>query len=239
MRYPRSKRRWNKFPPFEPLEKRVLFTYSLDIGANGALTFTQTGGQTGNDLTLSTTGTSGAYTFALSADSITLSANAINAGWTTSNHSATGPDSSVRSIQLHTGDTTETIQSTDAPVTVNALLVIVQTVSLGGASDGAQSIGGPVDISNDNGDANVIINDINNVTSEQYAISSSSITGLTPSPITLESSVNNVEVEDGTGNDVATIASTPAADPNNYSSSGVTITTIAQDSVNVQTVASQ
>jgi hypothetical protein len=104
----------------EGLERRALLSV-LDIDpTTRALSYTSTGNIV-NDLTVSTTGPAGVYTFKDSGEDITLTANAINAGWSGSGGSTvTGPDASVASIAIHVADGADsvTIQSIDASTTV-------------------------------------------------------------------------------------------------------------------------
>src|SRR5690242_2278275 len=91
----------------EALEPRVLPSV-LNI-VSRALSYTATPG-VGNNLTVSTTGTTGAYTFADTAELITLGPGAMAAGWTGSGtHAVTGPDSSVGAIAVDTRDGNDTV----------------------------------------------------------------------------------------------------------------------------------
>jgi hypothetical protein len=104
---------------FEVLEDRRLLS-TLDI-TSGSLTYDGTAAA--SDLTVSTTGPSGAYRFTDADQTITLTAAAMTAGWTGSGtNSVTGPDSSVTGITITTGaaDDTISINSVDASTFIDS-----------------------------------------------------------------------------------------------------------------------
>ncbi len=105
---------------FDVLEERRLLA-TLDFPSPGSLSYTATA--VASDLTVSTTGPSGAYTFTDTNQTITLTAAAMTAGWTGSGtNTVTGPDSSVTGITISTGaaDDTIAINSVDASTFIDS-----------------------------------------------------------------------------------------------------------------------
>jgi Ca2+-binding RTX toxin-like protein len=104
----------------EQCERRTLLS-TLDVDAvTGALTFTSVGA-VDNDLTVSSTGPAGDYTFADPNETITLGPGALGLGWTgDGTNSVSGPSADVTSIALDmgAGADTLTIQSVDASTTM-------------------------------------------------------------------------------------------------------------------------
>ena len=90
----------------ERLEERLVLS-TFDV-TGGSLRYTALAG-VNNNVTLSTTGTT--LTLNDSTDTIMLTANAMAAGFTENllQHTVTGPESSVSSILLDTGDGTDTL----------------------------------------------------------------------------------------------------------------------------------
>jgi uncharacterized protein (TIGR03118 family) len=147
----------------ESLEDRTLLAGSaiLDINnSTGVLSYQDSAGTT-NNLTVSYT--SPKYTFTDTA-TITLGAGAKADGWTSSGaHTVTGPGTNVKSIaiDLLNGNDSVGIASSAAPAVIaftnqagNA-----DTVTLGGAANGAQSLGGPITVSNSAGTTALTVND--------------------------------------------------------------------------------
>ena len=139
-------------PIFDALEDRQLL--SLLTLTSGALTYDGSSPSAAtSDLTVSTTGPTGAYTFTDTAQQIFLSSGATTAGWTlvsgSNGHSATGPDSSVTSIAIDqaSGMTNSlTLSSVDAATAVNYSGTGTETLnisSIGIASAAQVTVTGP------------------------------------------------------------------------------------------------
>ena len=171
----------------ESLEDRTLLS-TLNISGH-ALSYLAGSGVT-NKLTISTTGTSGAYNFNDTAEPITLGAGAIAAGWTGGGtNNVTGPDSSVTSISVNTlgGNDSVSVQSIDALTTIaftNAASDL-DTVNLGSLAKGVQAILGNVTITNTSGKTALTIDDSGNTptSARNPTLAFGAVTNLAPRPI--------------------------------------------------------
>jgi hypothetical protein len=171
----------------EALEDRVLLSV-LNI-VSKALTYVAAAG-IANNLTISTAGATGAYTFNDAGETITLGPGAIGAGWTGSGtHTVTGPDASVASIAVDTkdGNHTVAVQSIDAPAAISFSNALgdLDTVNLGSATKGVQAILGNVTISNAEGTTALTVDDSGNTPSSARnpTVAAGAITNLAPRPI--------------------------------------------------------
>jgi uncharacterized protein (TIGR03118 family) len=206
----------------ERLEDRTLLA-SLNI-SGGALSYLGSVNMA-NNLSISTTGPAGRYTFT-DAETITLGAGAIAAGWTGSGTSTvTGPDISVLSMAVDTRNKSDAvaIKSTDAPVTVTCTNgpSDVDTVTIGGdPSKGAQGVNGSITIVNLNGSTNLRVDDSANPKTSTVSLSSTKIAGLWPGttssgqPNAIDSSkarLASLTYDEGKGGTTLTISSTPNA----------------------------
>ena len=202
----------------EPLEDRTLLA-TLDI-TSGALSFASTTGVADN-LTISTTGTSGKYTFTDPSTTITLGPGALHAGWSGSGTSTvTGPDSSVTSIAVDTKDANDavTVRSTDAAVALTFTNVAgnVDTATVGGdPSKGAQAVSGSVSINNISGTTILVVDDSADTKAvSAVSLSGTKITGLLPNSNTIDATkagLTSLTYDEGKGGTTLTVSSTAKA----------------------------
>src|SRR5262249_21771023 len=135
---------------------------TLDIN-DGALTYTAAA-NVANNLTISTTGPAGKYTFSDS-ENISLLPGALAAGWTGSGTTTvTGLAATVTSIAVDTQNRNDSVKvkSTDAAVALTFTNTTgnIDTVTIGGdATKGAQGVNGSVSISNVNGSTVLVADD--------------------------------------------------------------------------------
>jgi uncharacterized protein (TIGR03118 family) len=175
----------------ETLDDRTLLA-TLDIVTSGSgswlvknLTYTGTTRKV-NDVTVSTTGITGKYTFKDTGETITLGPGALSAGWTGSGtNTVTGPDSSVTLISVNTGDMNDTVvvQSIDAPTTLsfNNSTGNVDTVTLGSdPKKGVEGLSANVTIVNVKGTTNLTVDDSADTKGRTINLSGGTITGLIP-----------------------------------------------------------
>ena len=153
----------------------------------GALSYAATAAGV-DDLTISTTGTTGKYTFSDPNQAITLGSGAVSAGWTGSGtHSVTGPDASVLSMVVDTKDASDTVvvQSIDAPLALNFTNTPadVDTVNVGNPTTGVQSIKGNVTITNAAGSTVLTVDDSADTTARTALFSGGTLINLAPHPI--------------------------------------------------------
>jgi uncharacterized protein (TIGR03118 family) len=206
----------------ERLEDRTLLA-SLNV-SGGALSYVG-GVNVANNLSISTAGPTGKYTFT-DAEAITLDAGAIAAGWTGSGtNTVIGPDSSVLSMAVDTRNKSDAvgIKSTDAPVTVTFTNgpSDVDTITIGGdSSKGAQGVNGSITIVNLNGSTNLTVDDSANPKAATVSLSSTKITGLLPGttnsgqPNAIDTSKARLALltyDEGKGGTTLTVSSTPKA----------------------------
>ena len=224
----------------ETLERRVLLTATLDINpTTHALSYVDTPNIT-NNLTVEVI--AGAtpmlqFTELNTFDSISLSTNATNLGWTSpSSGVVTGPESSVSSVLIDTnnfGDTT-IIKSTDVPITINPTNGSVNNeVDLGGAEGDngfTEAITAQVTIKNPSGATKVFFNDAGDATARQVSITDTGVSGLTAVPVVLDASTTQLNVTTG---DVASTVDISNASATKF----ITLEDGADDTVNVQSVA--
>jgi uncharacterized protein (TIGR03118 family) len=212
----------------EPLEDRTLLA-TLDI-TSGALSFASTTGVADN-LTISTTGPSGKYTFTDPSTTITLTPGALHAGWTGSGTSTvTGPDSSVTSIAVDTKDANDAVivKSTDASVALTFTNASgnVDTVTIGGdSSKGAQAVNGSVSINNVKGTTVLVVDDSANTKAlTGVSLAGTKITGLLPGTNTIDASkasLTSLTYDEGKGGTTLTVSSTPKAPATTIVNTGV------------------
>ncbi len=217
----------------ERLEERMVLS-TFDV-TGGALLYSAASGQS-NNVFLSTTGAGGVLNLSDSGDSITLTANALAAGFTVdgTQHVVFGPENNVATIKLDTADGNDVdhIQSAIKP-----LLIVptnpnsgTQTIYLGTANVGVQGITNTVTIGNPNGRTTVNIDDSGNTASGRTAtFSGSTISGLSPSSITLNAgTVSTLNVFGGTQGNTFNINSTLAPTTNLSTGLGNDSTTVTQ-----------
>ena len=181
----------------ERLEERLVLS-QLDVTA-GMLTYGSiTAGQASNvDLTLA----AGVITFSDTDNPITLTANAIAAGFTNSGpFVVTGPDANVNQIAIDTGNANATITdgSSDKPVTINPASANgpeTQAVFLGNTSFGVQQITAPVIIANAEGTTTLTVDDSHNTTTSKDAL----ITGDVSTTATIAGLTGAGNITIGTG----------------------------------------
>jgi uncharacterized protein (TIGR03118 family) len=238
----RRRRLKNWQPALESLESRTLLA-TLNI-VSGSLSY-RAGVGIVNNLSISTTGPAGKYTFT-DTENITLGPGAIAAGWTGSGTmSVTGPDASVTSMAVDTRDRndTVTVRSVDAPLALNFTNAAgnVDTVTIGGdPSKGTQGVNGSVSVSNTNGTTVLVVDDSADSKAVTVSMSSTKITGLLPGtnsqgqPNAIDFSKANlasVTYDEGKGGTTLTVSSTAKAPATTTINTGVGIA-----SVNVTTV---
>jgi autotransporter-associated beta strand protein len=192
----------------EPLEDR---TTPATLDLTGAGTFTYTAGVgVANNLTLSTDGAT--YTLTDTAETITLNAAAIAAGWSGSGtNSVTGPNASVLQWLLDTGDEDDTVQ-----VLSLAHLASIDTgsgsnsVTLGGlAGVGAQAISSDVDVVSTGGGVSLVIDDAANAGATVFNITAMQVEFLTPGLLSY-ADLDALTVRGGSGGNVINFEDTPA-----------------------------
>ncbi len=103
----------------ELLERRVLFSVNLQVNGGILQYLEQTAGIQNN---MAYSVSSGQIIFNEDADTITLSQDLINDGWTLSGggHDATGPESPFTGVLIDTKDETDMVKilNTDIPLTI-------------------------------------------------------------------------------------------------------------------------
>ena len=191
---------------------------------------------------ISTKGPTGNYTFT-DVENITLTSNAMAAGWTGSGTTTvTGPDSSVTTIATDTltGNDTVTVQSTDAPVTVNFTNVAgnLDTVTVGGSSSkGAQGVKASVSVNNSHGMTVLNVDDSADLSGQTATIAGMSITGLAPGAVNYSSAaLLALNVKGGIGGNTFTVSGLPDAIVTLNTGAGATLN---PNSANPNTVAVQ
>ncbi len=172
----------------ERLENRTLLASATLSISNGALNYQASSGVP-NVLTVSLAPAAGTvpatYTITDTGESIALGSG--TKGWTSSGNMVTGPSSTVTSIAINTldGNDSVTIVSVGAPTAIaftgnpgNA-----DTVTLGGKTNGVQSIAANVTITNAAGTTSLTLNDSSDTSAKTVFLSDGEIANLVPFPI--------------------------------------------------------
>ena len=180
----RSRTRRRTFRPLfhERLEDRTLLaSATLSISSSGALEYLASTGVTN---TLAVSLASSTYTFT-DTESITLGSG--TTGWTTTGDTAKGPSSTVSSITINTLDGNDSVTITSVGVPTNIAFNDNQgntdSVTLGGNTNGAQSVAGDVTVSNAAGTTALTVNDTSDTTARTLFLSDGTLANLVPFPI--------------------------------------------------------
>ena len=190
----RRVRRRERRRPFRPLfhdrleDRTLLASATLSISSTGALQYLASSGVT-NALTVSLAPAAGSipatYTFTDTGEAITLGTG--TTGWSIAGNSAQGPASTVTSIAINTLDGNDSVKITSvgAPTSIAFTGDAGNTdaVTLGGNTNGAQSVGATVTITNAGGTTALTANDSNDTTAKTVFLSDGEIANLVPFPI--------------------------------------------------------
>lgn len=204
--------RSRRLEALERLEDRAVPTVLLDITPAGALTYTEQTAGVRNNLTVSTTGPAGSYSFTDSGSPIVLGPGAVAAGFTVAGATATGPDSAVNAITIDTNDANDTvvISSTDDPTTISPTLGGAETVSAGGPN-GLSDVKAPLTVQNSAGQTDLTLNDATDATARTVALSATQLTlSSGSSPITFSpAQIKTLTFNGGTGGNTVNVSGTP------------------------------
>ena len=163
----------------EPLEDRSTPATLNSVGI-GAVTYTA-GGGVSNTVTVGTDGTN--YTIADTAETITLTAGAVAAGWTGSGtNTVTGPNVNVFTLAINTGDANDAVavRSVQHPITVDTGTGAGNAVTVGGAAgSGAQEVQGPVQVQSTGGKTALTVDDAANPGSVGAFVDAAAVQGVT------------------------------------------------------------
>lgn len=187
---------------FEGLESRTVLS-TLDV-TNGVLTYTETFGTITNVLSIQSTGNgiSDFYTITDKNQPITLTRNAIAAGWAgdTSN-TVSGPSQSVTQITM-TADNEQSnlfVESIDAPASVSGFQAVNVGQQPGGTSIGLQGIRQPLSVDNAGGTTSLTLDDTADPasTSQTWNVATNSVTGPSPKAINFNPATTSALTLDG------------------------------------------
>lgn len=176
---------------------------SLDV-TTGVLSYTGSG--LANNLTVFIS--AGTYTFADTGETITLTANAVTAGWSGSGtNTVTGPSAGLTAISINSGSGTDTVKVVDSsaiPISIDTAIGVPDSTILGDGTTGG--LLGTVSVTDTGGVGSLTIDDSADITSRTVGIDATQISGATPNPVAYLAGITAVTVETGPGSDSFTLS---------------------------------
>ena len=205
----------------EPLERRLLFTVSLDAHGTALSYIEQTSGIQNN---MAYSIQSGQIIFNEDNDTITLNQELINDGWTVSGggHNATGPESPFTNVLIDTKDAGDTVKifNTDLPVVVEPSGASDLEVDIGDVGNNirAQAISASISVTASNAaSAHIEIRDREDPIHQDPTLTSSQVLNFAGAPIDFSpagagaSPETDVTLDSGAGGDAYAVHELPAS----------------------------
>lgn len=235
------RQRRSRIAALESLEGRTLLTAAMDVNAGThALTYVaQTGFSNAITVELTSAATPTLRISEGNSENISMSTAAQDAGWhypdISNVHVVEGPAASVSSMAFDTKDGSDQVflLSAGVPVTVGSSAAATLAVEVGSANGDpglSQNVAGPVVIGNTGGTSSVFVNDFAEAVARTVSVTDTAISGLTPNPVSYDSSVNVIQVRTASAANTVTVTNTTGAKT-------ITIESHGNDTVNVTATA--